>query len=82
MNKAERMELIQELNDLSEFEEQNKERMREIASILVDEYYHPDIQEAEPEKQKKRICKEWLQIESCRECLFDTLCQLKKFNSN
>ena len=33
------------------------------------------------EKKEKRICKEWLQIESCRQCLFETLCRLKKFNS-
>lgn len=81
MNKQERMELIQELNELSEFEEQNKDRMREIASVLVDEYYHPDIQDVNPEKNQKRICKEWLQIESCKEYLFDTLCRMKSFNS-
>lgn len=81
MNKHERMELIEELWQLSEFEEQNKNRMREIASALVQEYMHPDIQEADPEKKKPRICREWLQIEHCRECLFETLCSLKHFNS-
>jgi hypothetical protein len=30
--------LIKELNELSEFEEQNKERMKEIAHILVSYY--------------------------------------------
>lgn len=30
--------LIKELNELSEFEEQNKERMKEIAHILVAYY--------------------------------------------
>jgi hypothetical protein len=30
--------LIKELNELSEFEEQNKERMKEIAKVLVAYY--------------------------------------------
>ena len=30
--------LIKELNELSEFEEQNKERMKEIAHVLVTYY--------------------------------------------
>ena len=30
--------LVKELNELSEFEEQNKERMKEIAYILVSYY--------------------------------------------
>lgn len=81
MEKQERDKLIQELAELSEFEEQNKDRMREIASILVYEYNHPDIQDSEPEKKKPRICREWLQIEHCRSCLFETLCNLKHFNS-
>jgi hypothetical protein len=32
--------LVKEINELSEFEEQNKERMKEIAKVLVD-YYLP-----------------------------------------
>lgn len=28
----------------------------------------------EYEHQDKRICKYWLQIESCRKCLFEALC--------
>lgn len=43
MNKTERDKLIQELNELSEFEEQNIERMKEIAHILVQDYLHPNI---------------------------------------
>ena len=58
MEKQERDKLIQELAELSEFEEQNKDRMKEIASILVYEYNHPDIQDSEPEKKKPRICRE------------------------
>ena len=34
--------LSQELWKLSEFEEQNKERMLEIARVLVDHYMHRD----------------------------------------
>jgi len=26
------------------------------------------------ETNEKRICKHWLQIESCRRCLFEALC--------
>lgn len=26
----------------------------------------------------KRICKYWLQIESCRQCLFEALCHLQE----
>lgn len=26
----------------------------------------------------KRICKYWLQIESCRQCLFEALCALEE----
>ena len=42
MEKQERDRLIQELAELSEFEEQNKERMKEIAHILVQHYLHPN----------------------------------------
>ena len=31
-------------------------------------------------ENKKRICEYWLQMESCRQCLFDVLCNLKKQN--
>ena len=41
--------------------------------------------EKETPYEGKRICKYGLQIESCRQCLFDTLCRLeennKRFNS-
>ena len=38
MDKEKIDSLIYELNELSEFEEQNKERMKEIAHILVTYY--------------------------------------------
>lgn len=37
--------LSSELGRLSEFEEQNKERMLEIARVLVDHYMHRDSQD-------------------------------------
>lgn len=43
MDKEEANELIKELNELSEFEEQNIERMKEIAHVLVQYYLHPNI---------------------------------------
>lgn len=41
MEKNQIDELIKELNELSEFEEQNKARMKEIAKILCD-FYMPN----------------------------------------
>jgi len=38
MDKAEIDKLVEELNELSEFEQQNLERMKEIAHILVTYY--------------------------------------------
>lgn len=43
MEKSEINNLIQKLADLSEFEEQNMDRMKEIAHILVQEYMHPTL---------------------------------------
>lgn len=42
MDKDEADKLIEELNKLSEFEEQNIERMKEIAHVLVQHYLHKD----------------------------------------
>lgn len=42
MKDSERQALILELNKLSEFEEQNLERMKEIAHVLVADYMHND----------------------------------------
>jgi hypothetical protein len=38
MNKSEVNKLVEELNQLSEFEKQNIERMKEIAHVLVTYY--------------------------------------------
>lgn len=42
MDDSERQALVAELNRLSEFEEQNLERMKEIAHVLVANYMHKD----------------------------------------
>lgn len=46
MEDSERQALILELNKLSEFEEQNLERMKEIAHILVQHYMGKDLESA------------------------------------
>ena len=30
------------------------------------------------EKKTPKICKEWLYMQKCKECLFETLCRLKE----
>lgn len=40
------------------------------------------MEKNEYEHSDKRICEYWLQIESCRQCLFDALCHLKKDNES
>lgn len=74
--------LANELASLSEFEEQNIWRMKEIAHVLVDHFMHPETSDSSTTEHKNRICKEWLEMNSCRECLFDTLCNLKYQQSN
>ena len=36
-----------------------------------------EMETKEYEHSDKRICKYWLQIASCRQCLFDALCQFE-----
>lgn len=79
MEKSEIDNLIQELGDLSESEEQNMERMKEIAHILVQEYMHPETKE-EPkgyEYAHLRVCRHGIQRESCYDCLFEPSCHLE-----
>lgn len=33
--------------------------------------------ETQKENKEKRVCRHWLQIENCRQCLFETLCHLE-----
>ena len=46
MEKKKLDETIKELNELSEFEEQNLERMKELAHILVQHYMGKDLETA------------------------------------
>lgn len=39
-------------------------------------------EENEYEYKHLRICEKWLQIESCRKCLFETLCHYEKMQEN
>lgn len=47
--------LSQELWELSEFEEQNKERMKEIAYILVQHYLHPNDNKDGLQRKKEKV---------------------------
>ena len=76
MDKYERRELHEELNALSEFEEQNKERMQEIAKVLVDDYI-PKKEVDDYEFKNLRICRHGIQRESCYSCLFEASCHLE-----
>lgn len=58
MDKEKIDRLIYELNELSEFEEQNKERMKEIAHILVTYYMWwwktvKDAEKSSPQNDQK-----------------------------
>ena len=76
MDKYERRELHEELNNLSEFEEQNKERMQEIAKVLVDDYI-PKKEVDDYEFKDLRICKHGIQRQSCHNCLGEWNCHLE-----
>lgn len=54
MDDSERQALVAELNRLSEFEEQNLERMKEIAHVLVANYMHKDDNRASNRKNLSR----------------------------
>lgn len=75
---SDKMELVRELNELSSDSEKNLERMQEIARVLLREHFAP---RNDYEHKDKRVCEYGLQMESCRECLFDALCNMKKNNS-
>ena len=77
MDKYERRELHEELNVLSEFEEQNKERMQEIAKVLVDDYIPKNKDDYEFKHLK--ICRHGIQRESCYSCLFEASCHLEQY---
>lgn len=74
---SDKMELVRELNELSSDSEKNLERMKEIARVLLREHFAP---RNDYEHKDLKVCQYWLQIESCRQCLFDSLCNMKKNN--
>ena len=39
-------------------------------------------EENEYEYKHLRVCEKWLQIESCRKCLFEVLCHYEKMKEN
>lgn len=78
MDKYERSKLHEELNNLSEFEEQNKERMKEIAKVLVDDYI-PKKEVDDYEFKHLRICRHGIQRENCYSCLFEASCHLEQY---
>lgn len=47
--------LSEELGRLSEFEEQNKERMKEIAHILVQHYLHPNDNKDDLQRKEEKV---------------------------
>lgn len=72
---SDKMELVRELNELSSDSEKNLERMQEIARVLLREHFAP---RNDYEHKDLKVCEYGLQNIKCRECLFDTLCNLKK----
>lgn len=74
------IEKIHELNELSSNPELNMPRMKELAKEIVDILNSPSKKE-EPkgyEYAHLRVCDKGLQRESCRKCLFETLCNLDR----
>ena len=72
------LEKIHELNELSSDIEHNLPRMKELAHEIVEALNIPQVKK-EPEWYEYdylRVCNKGLQIESCRKCLFEVLCNL------
>lgn len=72
------LDKVRELNELSDDVEKNLPRMKQLAHELVEEMNQPQ-QKKQPEWYEYshlRICNMWLQKESCRQCLFEVLCNL------
>ena len=73
------IEKIHELNELSSDVEHNLPRMKELAHEIVKalNIQKPDKVEWY-EYAHLRICKHWLQKETCHDCLFENWCRLDK----
>lgn len=48
--------------------------MSKWEEIIKEHFYSKET----VEEEKKRVCEKWIEIESCRKCLFETLCHYEK----
>lgn len=73
------LEKIHELNELSSDAEHNLPRMKQLAHEIVEALNKPKVNKKPEwyEYAHLRVCNMWLQRESCRQCLFEVLCNLK-----
>ena len=73
-------ELINELNELSSYWDKYKDRMCEIAKQLIAELTRPSVDSSTQEipKQKHRICKHWIERDSCYDCNFEASCAFEE----
>ena len=72
-------ELINELNELSTYWDKYKDRMCEIAKQLIAELTRPNAESSasmsvKNETPKHRICKHWIERDSCYDCNFEASC--------
>lgn len=72
------LDKVHELNELSSDVEHNLPRMKQLAHELVEEMMQPQQEKKVEwyEYAHLRVCNMWLQKESCRQCLFEVLCNL------
>ena len=73
------LDKIHELNELSSDVEHNLQRMKELAHEIVEALNIQKLDKVEwYEYAHLRICKHWLQRETCHDCLFENWCRLDK----
>ncbi len=75
------LEKIHELNELSEDVEHNLPRMKQLAHEIIEALSELDSEKTETkwyEYSHLRICKHWIQRESCHDCTFENSCKLDK----
>lgn len=78
MEKSDKELLIKELNELSQDFTHNKERMTEIAKILLADHYWYIKTKEDYEYANRRICRHGIQRESCRDCVTEATCHLEE----
>ena len=71
--------LIKELNELSQDALHNKERMIEISKILLADHYWftREKNKDQYEHADLRICKHWIQRQSCYWCIGEAYCRIE-----